>query len=215
MKWMSWALKNADPNLQAIMLAIYNQMRIEIDPAPDVFNSLVTARQTLIAAGKIDAEDAANLEAEASLRQQAGGDPAELVRLQTVAKIDAKYNAVDAKYGQHIFQGDFSGVTPTGYHSKIDGSATHQAYGTATAIGGGVYQQSVRSIAAPANTKTNQSTFFPDNATHVQIIRGIASVYEAGLSQIGHVHANVNGLRLEKRGDTVYPAGGDNTLLAE
>jgi hypothetical protein len=47
------------------------------------------------------------------------------------------------------------------------------------------------------------------------VIDAITSVYEAGLSTVGHVDPVVNGLRLSKRGDTVFPAGGSDERVAE
>jgi hypothetical protein len=178
--------------------------------------SLVAALKALKDGGRLDEEDVTALEPEARRSQQAGGDPAELVRLRIVEKIAARSNAVEAKYGQHIFQGDIAAGTPTGFHSKADGSATHEAYGTITPVGNGTaYQQSVRTRTPPAVRKPIQSTFFPDAASHQQVIDAITSVYEAGLSTVGHVDPVVNGLRLSKRGDTVFPAGGSDERVAE
>jgi hypothetical protein len=216
-QWIRWVRDPADrANSTRCMLAIYNQMRLSIDPAPAAFRSLAEARRTLIQHNQIDQEDVDALEAEAARLQQAGGDPAEFVRLGIVQKIAAKYAAMDTDYGQHIFQGEFAGTVPTGFHSKADGSATHESYGAATQVGnGGAYQQSVRTRTRPAVRKPIQSTFFPDGATHRQVIEAIASVYAAGLTTVQHVDPNVNGLRLAKRGDTVFPAGGSDQRLAE
>jgi hypothetical protein len=214
--WIRWVRDPADrANSTRCMLAIYNQMRLSLDPTPAEFRSLADARQTLIQRKQIDQEDVDALEAEAARLQQAGGDPVALLRNRMVEKIAARYNAADAAYGPHIFQGDLSGTQPTGYHSKADGSATHETYGQVTQIGNGVYQQSVRTRTPPRVKKKNQSTFFPDAASHRQVIEAIASVYEAGLSTVGFVDPVVNGLKLAKRGDTVYPAGGSDRLLAE
>ena len=216
-EWIRW---ERDPairaNSTALLLSIYNQMRLDLDPTPAAFTSLVAARKALKDGGRLDDEDVAALEAEARRSQQAGGDPAELVRLRIVEKIAARSNAVEAKYGQHIFQGDIAAGTPTGFHSKADGSATHEAYGTVTPVGNGAaYQQSVRTRTPPVVRKPIQSTFFPDAASHQQVIGAITSVYEAGLSTVGHVDPVVNGLRLAKRGDTVFPAGGSDERVAE
>ena len=215
--WIRW---ERDPGIRAnstaLLLSIYNQMRLNLDPTPAAFTSLAVARKALKDGGQLDQEDVTALEAEARRSQQAGGDPAELVRLRIVEKIAARSGAVDAKYGQHIFQGDIAAGTPTGFHSKADGSATHEAYGTITPVGNGAaYQQSVRTQTPPRVNKPIQSTFFPDAASHQQVIEAIASVYEAGLSTVGHVDPVVNGLRLAKRGDTVFPAGGSDDRLAE
>ncbi|GEM_PF-5495545 len=206
---------NVEPNSTAITLAVYNQMRHYLDPTPDVFKNIREGRTKMIELGVFDNEDADFLESEAARRQKAAGDSKELVKLQAKAKIDEKYDAVDAKYGHHIFQGDFKKGKPTGFHSKADNSSTHEAYGNETPIENGTYQQSVRSKTDPTNKKTNQSTFFPDNATHQNIIRAIASVFELGFKTVSYVDSSVDGIRLTKRGDTVYPAGGSDSLTAE
>lgn len=218
-QWVSWSLKGgALANLKAIMLSIYNQMKIDAELGGADFTGLPAARLALIGAGHIDQEDIDNLEAEATRRQQAGADPAALVRMRIEAKIAESFDAVDARYGRHIFTGDVNAHNvPTGFHSKADGSATHTAYGTASDVGNvGAYQQSVRLIGPPLGAKKPiQSTFFPDAATHQQVIRAIASVYEAGLSTVAHVDPIVNGMRLTTRGNTVFPAGGSDDLVAE
>ncbi|MDP4209264.1 MAG: EndoU domain-containing protein [Bacteroidota bacterium] len=203
-------------NYTKIMLAVYNQMRFEIDPTPEKFNNIKEGREAMIKAGKFDSDDADFLDAEVTRIETAGSNPTKLIELQAIAKINEKFDAVDAKYGQHIFQGDFKKGSPTGFHSKADGSKTHEAYGTKTDVNNkGAYQQSVRSKGEPSKKKTNQSTFFPDNATHQNIIKAIASVYEAGFTNVSYVAPTVNGLSLAKRGDTVFPAGGSDSLVAE
>jgi hypothetical protein len=222
--WVRWATKHAQPNRQALLLVIYNQIRLEIpeDVRPAAFVALNVARQTLITANKLDAEDADLLDTEATRMQTAGGDHAEASRLRIVAEILAKRGGIEATYGNHVFQGDFNADhVPTGFHSKADGSATHETYGARTLVenrnGNQVqaYQQSVREIAAPGNQKPVQSTFFPDEATHDDVIDAITSVLGVGLTQVGYVNARVNGLKLRKKGDTVFPAGGSDTRLAE
>jgi hypothetical protein len=214
------AAKNAQPNRTAILLEVYNEMRFEVDPTPIAFTTVLAGRNAMIAANRIDAGDADALDAEATRMQQAGGDPAEAMRLRITEKIAARHNAVEATYAQHIFQGDTKVGVPTGFHSIADGSATHEQYGAATAVGnvsaGGnaSYQQSVR-LTANQVRKPIQSTFFPDAATHGEVIDAIASVYEAGLSVVGYVAPSVNGLKLAKKGDTVFPAGGLDTRLAQ
>jgi hypothetical protein len=215
------AAKTAQPNRVALLLAVYNQMRYELPVAPAAFTTVLAAETALITGNRIDADDAAALDAEATRLQQAGGDPAEATRLRIVGAIAAGRNAVEASYAQHIFQGDTKNGVPTGFHSTVDGSATHEEYGTATNVGnassGGnqAYQQSVRLQANHATTKPIQSTFFPAAASHGQVIDAIASVYKAGLTTVGHVAATVNGLKLAKRGDTVFPAGGSDDRVAE
>ena len=210
------AAKTAQPNSTAILLEIYNEMRHEIDPTPGPFNSLVNARAAMIAANRIDAEDADFLALEAARMQQAGGDPAEALRLRIVAAIADKRDGIEGKYGHHIFKGDYnSDGIPTGFHSKADGSATHETYGGTTDVGNvGAYQQSVRRKDNQTK-KPIQSTFFPDGASHDNVIDAITVVYGYGLSTVAHVDASVNGMRLEKKGNTVFPAGGSDNRFAE
>jgi hypothetical protein len=209
------AAKNAAPNAQAIQLAIYNQMRFELDPVPGPFNSVVLAKNAMVQGGRIDEDDAVAIDQEARRLQQAGGDPAEATRLRITEGIAGRRDAVEAAYSHHIFQGDTKNGVPTGFHSIADNSPTHEAYGTRTDVGnGGAYQRSVR-LRANGTRKPIQSTFFPDNATHAEVIDAITTVYEVGLSQVGYVAPSVNGLKLTKRGDTVFPAGGSDTLAAE
>lgn len=214
------AAKTAQPNRVALLLAIYNQMRFEIDPTPVAFTAIQAARNALIAAARMDAEDADAFDEEATRMQTAGGDPVEATRLRITGQIAARHDAVEGAYAQHIFQGDIKDNLPTGYHSKADGSNTHETYGGATNVGnasaGGnqAYQQSVRLQANQAR-KPIQSTFFPDAASHDDVINAIASVYEVGMKTVGYVADTVNGLKLAKRGDTVFPAGGLDTRLAQ
>lgn len=215
-KLVKEAAKTSQPNSTAILLAIYNEMRFEVDPTPAQFNSVVLARDAMIAANRIDAEDAAALVIEAERMQQAGGDPAEALRLRIVAEIAAKRNGIEGKYGHHVFQGDYNSTgIPTGFHSKADGSTTHEAYGTRTNVAnGGAYQQSVRRRDNQVH-KPIQSTFFPDTLSHQNVVDAITVVYGCGLSTVAHVDTSVNGMRLEKKGDTVFPAGGSDTRYAE
>jgi Bacterial EndoU nuclease len=214
------AAKTAQPNRVALLLAIYNEMRFTIDPTPAAFTQINPARTALIDAGRIDAEDADAFDEEATRMQTAGGDPVEATRLRITGQIAARHDAVENAYSQHIFQGDVKDGVPTGYHSKADGSNTHETYGGATNVGnasaGGnqAYQQSVR-LQADQTPKPIQSTFFPDAASHDDVVNAIASVYEVGLKTVGYVADTVNGLKLAKRGDTVFPAGGLDTRLAQ
>jgi Bacterial EndoU nuclease len=214
--WIRWVRGTDRRNSTTFLLTIYNQMRLSVNPRPEEFRSLADARKQLIAANQLDQADVDALEAEVDRTLRAGGDPAELIKLRIMAKIEARKAAVDAAYGHHIFQGDMAGAVPTGFHSKIDGSATHEAYGARTDVGNkGAYQQSVRLQDRPAVRKPIQSTFFPDGASHDQVVKAIASVYEAGLSTVGYVDPVVNGMQLAKRGDTVFPAGGSDDRTAE
>jgi Bacterial EndoU nuclease len=214
--WIRWVRGADRKNSTTFLLTIYNQMRLSVDPRPAEFRSLADARRQLIAAKQIDQEDVDALEEEVDRSVRAGDDPAELVRLRIAAKIESRRAAVEAAFAHHIFQGDMAGNVPTGFHSKADGSATHEAYGARTDVGNkGAYQQSVRLQGRPNVRKPIQSTFFPDGASHEQVIKAVASVYEAGLSTVGYVDPVVNEMRLAKRGDTVFPAGGSDDRTAE
>lgn len=214
-KMVKDALKDdAEPNSVSIQLAVYNQMRFEVDPTPAKYSSNVTARAAMIAAGRLDAEDADALAEEATKMQTAGGDPVVALRNRIAAEIAEKRDGIDGKYGRHVFKGETnSGGIPTGYHSIADPSDTHVAYGTKTDLGNGVYQQSVRLIGGVR--KPIQSTFFPDAATRGQVIDAITAVYGLNMGTVANVHPNVNGLRLEKRGGTVFPAGGSDARMAQ
>ena len=207
------AAKTAQPNRVALLLEVYNQMRYEIDPTPVAFTTVLAGRTALIAANRIDAEDADALDAEATQMQQAGGDAAEATRIRIEGQIAAGRGATEGAYAQHIFQGDTKAGVPTGYHSTVDGSATHEACGTATNLantsagGNAAYQQSVRLQAGARTRKPIQSTFFPDDATHNNVIDAITAVYTLGMKTVAYVADTVNGLKLAKRGDTVFPAG--------
>lgn len=201
-------------NKTAILLAIYNQMRFEVDPTPALFTSVVTARAAMITAGRLEEEDADALDTEATKMQSAGGDPVVALRTRIAAELAAKRGAIDAKYGHHVFKGDTNATgDPTGYHSIADTSTTHVGYGAKTDLGNGVYQQSVRLIGGAS--KAIQSTFFPDAANRAQVIDAITAVYALNMGSVANVHPNVNGLRLEKRGGTVFPAGGSDARRAE
>ena len=202
-------------NSTLLVLEVYNQLRIEHDLGDKEIKSEKEGRRLMISKGIFDEEDADYLQTQAGLVHKAKGNRGELLRLQALDKIDRSYDEIDNKYGHHIFQGDTKKGVPTGFHSQADGSTTHEAYGTRTDLGQGVYQQSVRLRGNPEATKPIQSTFFPDDATHEHVIKAIASVYKAGFRTVTHVHDSVNGLELKKTGDTIYPAGGDDNRLAE
>ena len=189
-------------------------MRLEVDSSIPVFTTEKDAVTKLVAKNKIDDEDAAFIKEEATNMQTAGGDPAKAMKLSIQNYITTNSDKFDGKYSKHIFKGDFDkdGI-PTGFHSTIGGSDTHEAYGAKTILGNGVYQQSVKAKNS-ALKKKNQSTFFPDNATHQNVIDAITVVMGYGLSSVQYVDKSVDGISLEKRGETVFPAGGSDKRLS-
>ena len=202
-------------NKTAILLAVYNQMRHELDPTPGPFSSVKAATDAMVAAGKLDAGDVAAFAAEAKRLNETGGDPAAANRLRIAQEIADKRGSVEARHAHHVFNGDMNGAVPTGYHSKAGNSTTHEGYGTMTDVGNaGAYQQSVRTQDGHVR-KPIQSTFFPDAATRDHVIDAITVVYELGFSTVSNVAPSVNGLKLTSRGDTVFPAGGSDRLEAE
>jgi len=135
--------------------------------------------------------------------------------------INNVYDRINNRYSHHIFQGDFNKYgKPTGFHSQIEGSKTHEVYGKITLVDSkyGIYQQSVRSVEKINGEKVKkdlQSTFFPKNMTHKDIIRGIISVFVLKNSHVNYTEdPQFNGMPLTKKGNSIYPSGG-NDLPAE
>ena len=212
---IKFVLDGCEPNKTSILLAVYNQIRLTLDPDPGPFQSVKKASDALVAAERFDADDVEAFAEEAGRLQTAGGNPAEATRLRIRETIATKRGAIAGKYAHHIFDGDMKDGVPTGYHSKAGNSASHEAYGTSTDVGNaGAYQQSVRTRDDHVR-KPIQSTFFPDTATRDTVIDALTVVYEAGLSTVAYVDDTVNGMRLAKRGDTVFPAGGSDARRAE
>ena len=200
---------------QAILLAIYNELRLTIDPTPKPFTKVDTAVAALLGK-RIDQEDADAFDAEADA--VISGKPVDRAATAEAALkkgIKDKRESVKGRYAKHIFFGEFmksDGVTPTGYHSVTGPSTTHQKFGARTNIAtdaeGEVYQQSVRSVADPTKKKKYQSTFFPDDAEQDDVIAAIATVEELGYSSVQYP-AKLKGMKLRKTGGTIYPESTD------
>lgn len=144
----------------------------------------------------------------------------ETARREAVA---AARRAVSSTLSNHVLKGDFSGDAPTGYHSTVGGSTTHQAYGSETAIGnGGVYQKSVKGRKRSSDRwvkKHPQSTFFPDTvggraATEDDVVVALGTAINS-LNRTVKYPEEWAGIQLEKRGDTYFPAGGSDDLAPE
>lgn len=138
-----------------------------------------------------------------------------------LAKEDAATRVTPALQ-KHVFKGDFkAGSTiPTGYHSTAEGSPTHIAYGGRTAIGGlGIYQQSVKGKLAPKTKKPIQSTFFPEDidgrsTTKDDVILALGTAMNSESKTVKFPLA-WRGMVITKVGDTWFPSGGSDDLLAE
>jgi hypothetical protein len=102
----------------------------------------------------------------------------------------AQVKAYRQTYGghleRHIFKGETSGkgraLTVTGFHSECantlyDGSV--QGFGNEKALSNGCYWRRVRALRPPLDpaVKPQQSTFFPKNASHDQVMDAIFIVY--------------------------------------
>jgi Bacterial EndoU nuclease len=119
----------------------------------------------------------------------------------------------------HILKGDFgSSDTPTGFHTKIGGSTTHQAYGTKTDIGNGVYEQSVKGRRRSTSSwkkKPKQSTFFPDkvgtaDTTEDDLKNAVNSAGARSDKKVTNPSA-WNSITLKAIGSTtVFPEGGSD-----
>jgi hypothetical protein len=207
----------------ALLLAVYNQIRVTLDPTPAEYTNVIAATKSLKQRGKIDDEDVTAFDSAAgqALGLEAAEDPAVTRAKKLKNQIEDKRPGIDAKHRKHIFDGDLKGESPTGYHS-IKGktpSATHEAYGAKTQVANdvaGVYQRSVRLVGQPTKRKANQSTFFPDTATEDEVLDAITSVYgfKPRPAKVTYPES-LKGPQLATRGETVYPAGGDDHLGPE
>lgn len=208
-QWASWA--KAEHNaLLAILNALARDNNVEMNPA-DGFTSVARATTALKTAGVIDDEDIEALQAEIRIAKAGGADKERLVEERDRVRLDAERDATRGKWGHHIFEGDTdaNGV-PTGYHHQAVASATHEAYGNRTAVGnGGAYQQSVRLRAGGRTRKPIQSTFFPDTVTQDDVIDAITSVQVLRYTTVRYPAA-LKGMRLKKKGATIFPDGGDD-----
>ncbi|MEW9698658.1 EndoU domain-containing protein [Paenibacillus sp. SI8] len=211
---VSWAMNSNEPNQKnAILQRVYKSLWLD---AQGESSKVTPSADDLKKAGVIDDEDITALEERVKLKTSNPTDQKKLLEDAEKKKLEEKKPIIEAKYGHHIFLGDFNDKgAPTGYHSTQGGSKTHEAYGTITNIDDiGVYQQSVRERGKPANRKVHQSTFFPDTASKDDVITAITSVYELKHQTVKYPQA-LNGMELVKTGNTIYPAGGQNDLLAE
>jgi hypothetical protein len=224
-KEIKWAMRDpggAPATKSALLLAVYNGIRANLDPPVAVYTNVRAATTSLKQKGNIDDEDIAAFENAAELALAGEGvDRGALLAEQMRLKVKEKRPAIEAHHRNHIFAGEFNGTTPTGYHSTRGktASTTHEAYGTAAPVANdvpGVYQRSVRSRAAPQNRKTPQSTFFPDSASEDEVLDAITSVYAFTPKPTRVTYPeSLRGLQLASRGNTVYPAGGDDHLQPE
>jgi hypothetical protein len=202
----------------ARLLYIYNQLRAEMSVVPAVFTDVEDAVDQLTTDGVIDASDAEFFLAETgATKKTASARMAETRGASMAEEIAEKRPGIEGKYKQHIFFGDFKAdkKTPTGYHSIKGPSTTHERYGTPSDVAtdatiGGVYQQSVRSVADRTKKKEYQSTFFPDDASMDEVLDAITSVYGVSPQPKTVTYpARFKGMKLRKTGETIYPEGTD------
>lgn len=224
-KQVNDAAKAGAGTKDAILLAIYNEMRFTYDPLPALFTKVDVATAKLVELGSIDQDDVAAFAAAAEAKmagpttgatgakgkkgKKAGGtvkSPDEVLK----EEIAADRGAIKSSMGDHVLKGAWrTDNRPSGFHTKNGGSTTHEAFGTVTKVSDLVYQQSVRAIDEPRNVKQTQSTFFPDSANADDVIDAITSVYgkhgrEKGRSTVGYPKALV-GIKLTQRDGTAFP----------
>ncbi|WP_037497782.1 EndoU domain-containing protein [Solirubrobacter soli] len=206
----------------AILLAIYNEMRFTYDPLPPVFSKVDVATAKLIELGSIDADDVLAFAAAAEAKVSGGtgsakgkkgkkaGTTVKSPEETLKAEIEADRGAIKSSMGDHVLKGAWrTDNRPSGFHTKNGGSTTHEGFGTITKVTDLVYQQSVRAVDEPRNVKPTQSTFFPDAANADDVIDAITSVYgkhgrEKGRSTVGYPKALV-GIKLTQRDGTAFP----------
>lgn len=184
----------------ALVLAVYNEIRLELDPDPGVFGDIATAEKKLLELNKIEADDIANFRSAAEkvfpAAQPAaagrGGKPKKEKKSKAPkvdkgaaaealkAQIDRDRGEINRHFGTHVLKGAFrEDHRPSGFHTINGGSPTHEAFGKKTTGEFGTYRQSVREIADKKNVKETQSTFFPDSASADEVIDAMTSVYGA------------------------------------
>lgn len=213
-KWASWA-KREHNALLAILNGLAMENNVAMNPV-DGFTSVARATTALKTAGVIDDEDIAALQVEIGIQKAGGADKERLVEERDRARLDAERDATRARWGHHIFEGDTdAGGVPTGYHHQAVQSTTHIAYGARTDVGNaGAYQQSVRLRAGARTKKPIQSTFFPDGVTQDDVIDAITSVMTLKYTTVRYPAA-LKGMKLKKKGTTIFPDGGRDDRYAE
>ena len=213
-QWASWA--KAEHNaLLAILNALARDNDVAMDP-PGGFTAVARATTALKTAGVIDDEDIEALQAEIRIQKAGGADRERLVEERDRVRLEAERGATRARWGHHIFDGDTdAGGVPTGYHHQAVESATHVAYGARTDVGnGGAYQQSVRLRAGARTKKPIQSTFFPDGVSQDDVVDAITSVMTLKYTTVRYPAA-LKGMKLKKKGATIFPDGGRDDRYAE
>lgn len=108
----------------------------------------------------------------------------------------------------HIFKGDFNGQTPTGYHSEVRPSNTHETYGSTTNLGHNTYQKSVQSI-NDHRKKPLQSTFFPANASEDDVKLAVVSGDNQHNNEVKYPET-MRGMPLLRKGGTIFPNTGQD-----
>lgn len=215
---ISWALSGGrNHNLSSALKAIYHYL---IDTAKTNYtknkDDLADMKQFLIEQGLITENDVAFLTIKIKGKLSDNKDDKDSID-SINESITNVYDRINSTYAHHIFQGDFDrNGKPTGFHSTVDGSQTHEVYGKVTPIDTkyGTYQQSVRTK-TKFQKKGIQSSFFPNDMTHEDIIRGIISVLILKSNNVNYtINEKFKGMPLIKKGNTIFPSGGGN-LIAE
>ena len=204
------AIKGGHKTKDAVLLAIYNDMRLQMLTDEKVFAGVAAAAKKLIEAGKMDEEDATAYAAEAVNQLKRGDKPLSAAE-QLKADVEEDRAGMSQTMFDHVLLGAWSKkeFRPTGYHSTKGGSTTHEAFGTKTAGENNTYQRSVRAIDQPANVKKTQSTFFPDSANAEDIKNAITSVYgkhgkAKGVRSVTYPES-LKGIKLTQREGTAFP----------
>ena len=160
-------------------------------------------------------EDVEALEAEIKRQLKGEGKPDKRSEIAEQAAVEFEAAKATARrtFHHHTFKGDFATGTdtPTGYHSTVGGSTTHEAYGARTELDRGTYQRSVKGRKSADKSfvrKPYRSTFWPDGASEDEVITAIASV---GSGTEVKKPDTLRGIPVTKTGGTMYPATGRDT----
>jgi hypothetical protein len=171
-----------------ILLAIYNEMRLAIDPTPKAFTDPEAAVEPLTVGRQMNGEDhelftqeaAAKAPHQSKKKEKAPKTDKGAAGEKHKKQVETDRGEILGKFGPHVLKGGFrEDDRPSGFHTINGGSATHEAFGKKTTGENATYRQSVREIDDRKNVKETQSTFFPDAATADEIIDAMTNVFGA------------------------------------
>jgi len=195
-------------NKTALALAIYNELRKAHAPTVKESNQLAALKKALTAAKAIDADDIVAVDAAIEALFTAGPSKGQQVAAGQLAKLEIEKPKFE-HYLHHILIGDLdANKLPTGYHSTVGRSTTHEAYGKRTTTANkGCYMQSVKTKGDAPKAKASQSTFFPDDMTRDDILTAITSQYGLKNTTVRHPE-KYSGMSLTTRSaSTIFPVG--------